>query len=306
MAITRGFWRGTSDTEDWVPSVLEDWISGRQSGFDRFDDAQKWEILGTWARRRVEVRSDFECFVKGPASELLGRIEPGIAHLEANLAHDLETGWPGHDFIYPWQVGILGLPKLVWVAAGLSIDRQNTIFPIGEEKFGRESFVPYQALELLTFKLGCSFVREGKIAAFAERHGVFVKLPPEWFLGNLPKLKDGYQNLVFARVDLIREVAQAECNAGPGKAGPKAGAEWGRERKAEKIVSTLASTESLGRMTKNDFKAAMKEAGFSAKAGDRIWANAAPDHWKDGGRPRNDVPQIPIASLTAALVSLEN
>lgn len=149
MAIRRGFRRGTSDTEDWIPAVGEGWISGRQCAFDRFDDAQKWEMIGALARRRVEVRSDFECFVKSPANEILGRIEPGIALLEAKLAHDLEAGWPGRDFIYPWQIGILGLPKLIWDAAGLSIDRRNTIFPIGEEKFGPDSFVPYQALELL-------------------------------------------------------------------------------------------------------------------------------------------------------------
>lgn len=125
-------------------------------------------------------------------------------------------------------------------------------------------------------------------------------------MGNLPKLKDGYENLVFARVDLIREVSQAEFSAGPGKAGPKSGAERGRESKAIKVVRTLASSEPTARMTKNNFKAAMKEAGFSGNAGDRIWDEAAPDLWKDGGRPREDVPRISIAGLAAALVSPEN
>lgn len=87
------------------------------------------------------------------------------------------------------------------------------------------------------------------------------------------------------------EPAEAEDEARSG--GPRTGAEIAKEDRAKAALRALGAASPGRRMRKRDFCDALLAfisgpEGFTWRAAERVWEDAAPKDWKNAGKPRND------------------
>lgn len=264
------------------------------------------------AQRKQEIETDFQLLVGDPAKAQFASCEISATVLAALIA-DISNkggrfGWIGGQSL--WRESLRALRDAVAAKVVVSPATLDKVFPDAPESFslindGFTNIFPRHEYERLLFDLAVRLVRRGRILVFGERHGQVVHLESSQFQDEYPHARSFLGPSGIERMKMFSALrfigAKDAVDQYSGRPDPRSQEGRDGEKRACDAILQLAAERPGARMTRGNVLTALKASGFSERAAERVWANAAPLAWKAPGRVTKDAQLLLPNALSAIL-----